>query len=237
MLEDQLFWLAEVFWVPMRFLKMRKFSQGLITWIRIRQRDRSCTIINLHYQPEGSLQELRRRLRAAAAVWCNYPEGKGFLVGHFNIFDPAEGRPNARTQTFSDGDLSRAAALLTALPRAVEIDGPYCSRKDSRRDGSIHTLSSTDRIFTIFQMAESRDFQCQSHTVETVGDRSIPSDHVPVRLIIECPRHRKSGHPVILRWLAKHPLFDCALREEHRNMMYGSRRWRPVRVARPDKPF
>ena len=87
-------------------------------------RDRSCTIINLHYQPEGSLHELRRRLRAAAAVWSNYPEGKGFLVGHCNIFDPAEGRPNARTQTFSDGDVGRVAALLTAFSRAVEIDRP-----------------------------------------------------------------------------------------------------------------
>ena len=127
--------------------------------------------------------------------------------------------------------------FLTAFPRAVEIDRPCCSRKDSRRDGSIHTLSRTDRIFTIFPMAELRDFQCQSHTVETVGDRSIPSDHVRVRLIIECPRNEQSDHPVILRWLAKHPLFDCVLHEEHRNMMYGSRRWRPVRVARYDRPF
>ena len=110
----------------------------------------SCTIINLHYQPEGSLQELRRRLRAAADVWSNFTEGKGLLVCHFNIFDPAEGRPNNLTQTFSDGDLGRAAALLTALSRAVEIDRPHCSRKDSKRDGSIHTLSRTDRIFTIF---------------------------------------------------------------------------------------
>ena len=121
--------------------------------VRIRQRDRSWTIIDLHYQPEDSLQELRRRLRAAAAVWFNYPEGKGFLVGHFHIFYPAEGSPNARTQTFSDGDVSRAAALLTAFPRAVEINRPYCSRTDSRRDGSIHTLSRTDRIFTILPMA------------------------------------------------------------------------------------
>ena len=85
-------------------------------------------------------------------------------------------------------------------------------------------------------MTELRHFQCQSHTVQNVCDKSIPSDHVPVRLIVECPRNRQSDHPVILRWLTKHPLFDCALHEEHRNMMCGSRRWRPVRVARPDRP-
>ena len=70
---------------------------GRFHLVEIRQRDRSCTIINLHYQPEGSLQEFQRHLRAATAVWSNHTEGKGFLVGHFNIFDPAEGRPNART--------------------------------------------------------------------------------------------------------------------------------------------
>ena len=34
--------------------------------------DCSCTVINLHYQPESTLQELRRRLRAAAKG-CRIP--------------------------------------------------------------------------------------------------------------------------------------------------------------------
>ena len=41
---------------------------GRFHLVEIRQRDRSCTIINLHYQPEGSLQEFQRHLRAATAV-------------------------------------------------------------------------------------------------------------------------------------------------------------------------
>ena len=83
--------------------------------VRIRQLDCSCTVITFHYQPEGTLQELRRRLRAAAALWPTYTDGMGFLVGDFNICDPAEGRLNSLSQTFSYGDVSRAAALLRRL--------------------------------------------------------------------------------------------------------------------------
>ena len=51
--------------------------------IRIRQLDCCCTVINLHYQPEGTLQELHRRFRGASARWPAYPDGEGFLVGDF----------------------------------------------------------------------------------------------------------------------------------------------------------
>ena len=69
-------------------------------------------------------------------------------------------------------------------------------------------------------MAELRDFQCHSHTIETIGDKSAASDHIPVRLAIERPRRKQQDHPVIRRWLTQHPLFISALDEEHRNMMY-----------------
>ena len=69
-------------------------------------------------------------------------------------------------------------------------------------------------------MTELCEFQCHSHTVGTVGDKSIPNDHVPVRLVIECPRIRQSEYLVIRRWLTQHSLFACALHEAHRNMMW-----------------
>ena len=104
-------------------------------------------------------------------------KGWKFLVGDSNICDPAEGRVNSRTQTFSN-DTSRAAALSATVPRAVEIAETCFTREDLRRDGSIHTLSCIDRIFTNLPMAELRDFQCHSHTVGTIGDKSISNDHV-----------------------------------------------------------
>ena len=139
--------------------------------MRIRHLDCGCTVINLHNQPEGTLQELRRRLRAAAALWPAYPDCVGFLVGYFNICDPAEGRLKSRDQTFSDGDASRAAAPPRHLsPALLRFAQPFFTRRVVRRDGSIHTLSRIDRMFLNLPMSELRDFQCHSHTVGTIGD-------------------------------------------------------------------
>ena len=175
--------------------------------VRIRLHDCHCRIINLHYQPEWTLQELRQRLRARATPWPAHPEGVGFLVGDFNVYDPAEGRLNSRTQTFNDGDASRAAALFAAFLRSVEIAHPFFIREDVRRDGPIHTFTRIDRVFLHLPMAELRDFRCQTHTIGTIGDISVPSDHIPVWLVIECPCKKQSDHPIIQRWLTQRPLF------------------------------
>ena len=87
------------------------------------------------------------------------------------------------------------------------------------RDGSIHTLSRIDRIFINLPMAELRNFQCHAHTVGSVGDRSEPSDLIPVRLTIVCTRVKQEDHPVTRRWLAQHPLFVSALHEAHQDMI------------------
>ena len=34
-------------------------------------------------------------------------------------------------------------------------------------------------------MAEARDFHCYSHVFENLGNRTIPSDHAAVRLVIQ----------------------------------------------------
>ena len=131
--------------------------------------------------------------------------------------------------------------------RSVKIAQPFFTRKGVRRDGSIHTSSRIDDIFVRPPMADLRDFQCHSHIVGTIGDKSISSDHIPVQLVIECPRKQQLDHPVIRRWLTQHPLFTIALEVEHRNMLYdvdpfssrsiSSMRLLFVHVPRPGRPF
>ena len=58
----------DIFWALVLLLMRKNTSQG-DHLIRIRQRGFSCTIINVHYKPEDTLQEHRRRLRGAAAFW------------------------------------------------------------------------------------------------------------------------------------------------------------------------
>ena len=105
-------------------------------FVRIRQLDCSCTVIkviNLHNQLEGTLQELRRRLRC-----CGKPFGQHTLmvwvsswVTSMSVIWMRE-RVNSRHQTFIDGLTSRAAALLAAFLRSAEFVHPYITRKDER---------------------------------------------------------------------------------------------------------
>ena len=121
--------------------------------------------------------------------------------------------------TFSDGDAGRAAALLAAFSRAVE------------------NASHVDHIFTNLPMAELRDFQHHSHTVGTIGEKSVPSDHIPVRLAIGSLPNWTNGLPC-------HPLFVNLLDVEHRNMMStlsshstSSETFHAVLARRPSRPF
>ena len=68
-------------------------------------------------------------------------------------------------------------------------------------------------------MAELRDVQHHSHTVVTIGEKSVPSDHIPVRLAIWSLPKGQMDYPVIRRWLTQNPLFVNLLDVEHRNMM------------------
>ena len=76
-------------------------------------------------------------------LWPAFPDdGVGFLLGDFNICDPDEGRLNSWNQTLSNGDAGfciAAAAILAGFPHSVEVAQPNFTRKDERRDGSVHT--------------------------------------------------------------------------------------------------
>ena len=99
------------------------------------------------------------------------------------------------------------AVLLASLPPSLapsRLPSPLFTRKDVRRDGSSQTLARIDRNFVNLPMTELRDSQCHSHTVGTIGDKTMPRDHIPVRIAVECP---KETNTVIWRWLTQHPLF------------------------------
>ena len=83
--------------------------------VRIRQLDWNCTVINLHHQSGGTLQELRQRLRAAAARWPTYPDGIGFFVrSGWGTFNPC----SQSSAMVTKGTL---LTLLAAFSRSVEI--------------------------------------------------------------------------------------------------------------------
>ena len=106
--------------------------------------------------------------------WPLYPEALGVITGDFNICEPEEGRFNTWNQTFTDGDAWKAALFPFLFP----------SRRDPTADGTTRTLSRIDRAFTNLPMAQAGDFHCYTHVFRNLGERSIPSDHAAVRVVI-----------------------------------------------------
>ena len=147
-------------------------------------------IVNVHFEPELTLRQLRRRLHLIHPHWPSYPYGVGINLGDSNICDPEEGRFNVWNQTFTDGDQRKTVMFHSFFPHVFEIAQRDNTRRDSSVIGITRTLSRIDRIFVNLPMAEARDFHCYSHVVENLGNRSIPSDHAAVRLVIQKPTNR-----------------------------------------------
>ena len=160
--------------------------------------------------PELTLRQLRGRLRLSHPHWPAYPNEVGVILGDFNICDPEGGRLNVWNQTFTDDDPVKTAVFHSFFPHVLEIAQPDYTRRDSTVLGIIRTLSRIDRIFINLPMSEARDVHCSFHVFENLGNRTIPSDHAAVRLVIQKPTNRVHRSKRIHSWMSKHPVF-CSL--------------------------
>ena len=59
-------------------------------------------------------------------------------------------------------------------------------------------------FFINLPMAEARDFHCYCHVFENLGNRTIPSDHAAVRLVIPKPKNREHQSKRIPSWMVFH---------------------------------
>ena len=89
------------------------------------------------------------------------------------------------------------------------------TREDSSALGIIRTLSRIGRIFQNLPMAEKRDFHYYSHVFENLENRTIPSDHAAVRLVIQKPTTRAHLSKRVPSWMSKHPIFCSRLQRLH----------------------
>ena len=74
-------------------------------------------------------------------------------------------------------------------------------------------------------MAEARDYHCSSHVCEKLGERSTPSDHAAVRVVLQKPTVRYHQVKRIPSWMSKHPVFCSILKQTSDDHQY------------PDDPF
>ena len=70
-------------------------------------------------------------------------------------------------------------------------------------------------------MAEARAFHCYSHVFENLGNRTIPSDHTAVRLVIQKPTYWRQQDKRIPGWMSKHPVCCSILKRLHDGHRYS----------------
>ena len=73
----------------------------------IQSSDRNLVVVNVHFEPDLTLRDVRERQRLITPYWPLYPEAVGVITGDVNICEPVEGRFNVWNQIFTDGDAGR----------------------------------------------------------------------------------------------------------------------------------
>ena len=88
-------------------------------------------VVNVHFEPDLTLRQLRGRLRLIHPHWPAYPSGVGVILGDFNICDPEEGRFHVWNQSFTEDDHGKTAVFHSFFPYVLEIAQSDYTRRDS----------------------------------------------------------------------------------------------------------
>ena len=89
--------------------------------VNIRSGRHNLVIVNIHFEPELTLRQLRGRLRLIHPHWPAYPNGVGVILGDFSICDREEGRFNYWNRSFTDGDPGKTAVFHSFFPYVLEV--------------------------------------------------------------------------------------------------------------------
>ena len=73
-------------------------------------------VVNVHFEPDLVLGDLRARLRHISLHWPRFPETFGVIIGDLKLCEPEEGRFHVRYQTFTtEGDTGKTALFRSIL--------------------------------------------------------------------------------------------------------------------------
>ena len=64
--------------------------QGRDHIVTIRSGEGVLVVVNVHFEPDQALRNLRGRLRRISLHWPRYPEAFGVIMGDFNVCEPEE---------------------------------------------------------------------------------------------------------------------------------------------------
>ena len=107
--------------------------RGRDHFVNIRSERHSLVIVNVLFESELTLRQLRERLRPIHRIGVYIPMKWELFLGDFNICEPEEGRFNAWNQTFTDGDTGKTA--VSFFPHVLEVAQSDYTRRDAKALG------------------------------------------------------------------------------------------------------
>ena len=110
--------------------------QGRDHIVSVQSGRHNLVIVNVHFEPEVTLRQLRRRLHLIHPHRPSYPNGVGIILGDFNICDPEEGRFNVWNRTFTDGDAGKTALFHSFFHTSLRLLNLITRRGTSQPLGS-----------------------------------------------------------------------------------------------------
>ena len=152
------------------------------------------------------MRRLRERLRLITPHWPSYPNAAGIILGDSNVCEQEKGRFNVWNQTFTDGEcLVRLQCVIPFFHMFLRLLNLIT------RGGTPQPLGSK----ALYQGLIASLLTYLWLRRENLGNRTIPSDHAAVRLVIQKPTTRGHTSKRIPSMMSKHPVFCSLLQRLH----------------------
>ena len=184
--------------------------QGRDHLVKIQSERHNLVIVNVHFEPELTLRQLRGRLHLIHPHWPSYPSGVCIILGDFNICDPEEGRFHVWNQTFTDGDREKLQ-LFSILSSHMSL-----------RLLNLITREGTPQPLGPYVLCQgliaSLTYLWLRRVIITATPMSLKTIRVITQqYVLSFKRPTPRGHlsKRIPSWMSKHPIFCSLLQRLH----------------------
>ena len=180
--------------------------QGPDHLVKIQSERHNLVIVNVHFEPELTLRQLRGRLHLIHPHWLALPQ----WCGHFlwvTSTSVIQKKDKLMFGTKHSPMATRERLLCSILPFHMSVRLlNLITREGTPQPLGSYALCQGLIVFFLFYLW-ARDLHCYSHVFENLVNRTIPSDHAAVRLVFQKPTPRGHQSKRIPSWMSKHPIF------------------------------
>ena len=188
--------------------------QGRVHLVNIQSGRHSLVFVNVHFELELTLRQLRGRLGLLHPHWPAYPNGVGIILVTSTSVTPKKDDLMSGTRHSPMATRERLPCSTLSFHTSLRLLNLITQGRTPQPLGSYALFQGLIVFFINLPVAEARDFRCSSHVFENLGNRTI-SDHGAARLVIQKPTNGGHLSKRIPSWMCKVPVFCSLLQQLH----------------------